>query len=125
MQTTRSERGFLSLSAIVSLLVLASLIFLAFKLLPPYINNYQLQDAIENVARQATYSPMTEQQIRDTVLDEAQEQGIELEPSQVAVRKGRGTVDIVVRYSVLVNLVAREVELSFEPAAGNRNIIMR
>ena len=121
----RSERGFLSVSGIIGLLVLAALVFLAIKLLPPYINNYQFQDALENLARTATYSPVTETDIRKAVLSEARELGIQLQDNQVAVRKSGGSVDIVVRYAIPVNLVARQVVLTFEPGAGNRNIVLR
>ncbi|MBI4465279.1 MAG: DUF4845 domain-containing protein [Acidobacteria bacterium] len=121
----RAESGFLSLSAILALAFVAAIIFLAFRLLPPYINNYQLQDEVENLARTSTYSPVTESEIRSTIKARARELGIQLDDRQVAVRKGRGTVDIVIQYEIPVNLVARQVVLSFEASAGNKNIVMR
>ena len=122
MSTAHSERGFLSLSGILGLLVLAAVIFLAIRLLPPYITNYQLQDEIETLARTATYSPVSETEVRKDLLSRARSLGIQLDENQVVVRKGVGTVDIAVRYEVPVNLIARRVVLKFEPGAGNRNI---
>ena len=125
MPMNRSERGFLSFSAILGLLFFAALIFLAFKLLPPYINNYQLQSEIENLSRTATYNRMSEPDVRNAILDRANELGIELGERQVIVRKSTGSVDIAVHYEIPVNLLVRQVVLTFDPAAGNRNIAAR
>ncbi len=101
------------------------MIFLGIKLLPPFITNYQLQDAVESLARTATYSPMSEADIRKSLLQRARDAGITLDERQVFVRKARGSVDIEIRYAVPVDLLVREVELSFTPSAGNRNITSR
>ena len=119
MQTVRSERGFLSFSAIVALVVVAAVIFLALKLLPPYISDYQLRDAVVNIARRGGYSNATERDIRDEVIDRAGDFGIELDDRQVAVRKRDNSVDIAVEYAVQVDLLEWNVELRFEPSAGD------
>ncbi len=124
MQRIRSERGSLSLSLLFSLLFLAALIFLAVRLFPPYLGNYRLQDAVENLASRATYSRMLESDIRREIIGRAREFGIQLENRQVAVRKTRASVDIAVQYMVQVDLGVREVELRFEPSAGNRNLMV-
>ncbi|MBI4443288.1 MAG: DUF4845 domain-containing protein [Acidobacteria bacterium] len=124
-QRRYSEHGFLSVSAILSLLFVGVLIFLAFKLLPPYISNYQFQAAIEDMVRIATYSPVSEQEIRQTVMQRADEMGIMLDDRQVIVQKAKSSVNISVQYEVPVDLLAREIVLSFNPSAGNRNITAR
>lgn len=125
MSEDRSERGGLSVSAVLALAMLGALIFLAFKLLPPFIDNFRLQGEIENLARTATYSKVTEQEIQSEVIALAEDLGIYLDDSQVEVRKLRSSVDIVVQYNVPVNLVVRQVDLQFEPVAGNRNVTAR
>ena len=125
MQKARSERGFLSLSLLFSLLFLAALIFLAVKLFPPYFSDYRLQDAVENIAGRASYSQqMSESDIRREVIGRAREFGIQLENRQVVVKKTRASVDIAVQYVVQVDLGVQEVELRFEPSAGNRNLMV-
>ena len=121
----RCERGFLSFSAILGLVIMAAIIFAAIKLLPPYIAAYQFQDAIDNMARNATYSTITGPDLKRDVLKEARELGIELGDKQVVVQKDRSTVSIAVQYEVPVDLLARQVVLKFAPAAGNRNITAR
>ena len=125
MRASRSERGAFSFSVVVSVFVFATLVFLAFKLLPPFIDNYQFQDSITNLARTATYAQVTETDLRKTIMKEAQELGIPLQDKQVAVQKMGGTVNISVRYAVEVDLIARRVVLDFQPSAGNRNLVTR
>ena len=105
---------------------MAAIIFAAYRLLPPYIDNYQLQDSMENIARTATYTQkMTEEEIRDQVLGQARQLGIPLRAEQVAVQRSGVTVNISARYDVPVDLLVRHVDLQFSPAAGNRNILAR
>ncbi|MBI2818015.1 MAG: DUF4845 domain-containing protein [Acidobacteria bacterium] len=123
MRADRSQGGFVSISGIVALVLLASMVFLGLKLLPPYISNYQLQDSIQNIALTASYTAMTEDDILKTVISRAGGYGIELGPRQVSVRKGKGTVIIVAKYTVPVDLLVRQVDLQFEPSASNQNIL--
>jgi len=107
---------------LLPLLFLAFLIFLALRLLPPYSSNSKLQDAVEDLASRATYSQMSEPEIRREVIGRAREFGIQLDNRQVTVRKIRASVDISVQYAVQVDLGVRQVELRFAPSAGNRNL---
>ena len=123
MKANRSERGVVSISGIFSLVVLAGGIFLALRLLPPYISNYQLEDSIQNLSLIASYSPMSEEEIQRAVVARASSYGIDLPAKQVSVRKISDSVVIVVRYTVPVNLIVRQIELHFEPSASNHNIM--
>ena len=126
MHANRSERGFISFSVILGLAFVGALIFLAIKLLPPYITNYQFQDAMDNLARSATYSPITEAELKKEVMKEARRIGVSLEDRQVTVQKTTGSsVGIAVHYEVPVDLMARQVVLQYNVTAGNRNIVSR
>ncbi len=125
MRKHRSERGFLSFGAIIVLLVLACGIFVAIKLLPPYINNYQLQDSINDIALRSTYSQITEEEIRKTVITGARDDGVNLLPQQVTVHKRGPTVEIAVKYSVSVDLLVSQVPLNFEPSSANKNVLAK
>ena len=122
MRTGNRQQGFLTFTGVLMLVVVAVVIFAAFKLLPPYISNYQLQDSINNIARTATYSTGTEEQIRKDVLKAAHDSGVELDPGQVRVGRSRESVDIAVDYSVTVDMMVKPVTLHFTPSAGNRLI---
>jgi hypothetical protein len=125
MRADRSQRGLVSISGIIALALVASLIFLGLRLLPPYISNYQLQDSIQNIALTASYTPMTEEDILKTVISRANNCGVDLGAKQVTVKKGNGTVIIVARYSVPIDLFVRHVDLQFEPSASNQNILTK
>jgi hypothetical protein len=116
----------MSVSGILLILVVVAIIFLAFKLLPPYISNYQLQDSLNSIARAATYNyKMTPDEVRGQVMSEAHDLGVPIEETQVDVQKTGVSVSISVRYSVPVDLLVHQVVLNFEPSAGNRNIIAK
>jgi len=123
--SNRGQRGFISFSAILGLAIVVAVVFSAIRLLPPYIANYQFQDSIDNIARTATYSQITERDLRNQVMKQATDLGIQLDDRRVTVQKDRSTVNIQISYEVPVDLVARQVVLKFAPTAGNRNITAR
>lgn len=122
MSNRPRQRGFITFTGIIMILVIAAVIFLAFKLLPPYISNYQLQDSINNIARSATYSTANEEVIRRDVLNAASDVNVELDPSQVAVSRTRQSVNINVDYEVTVDLMVMTHTMHFTPSAGNQLI---
>jgi hypothetical protein len=122
MRTRNKQQGFLTFTGVLMLIVISVVVFAAFKLMPPYISNYQLQDGINNIARTATYSTGTEEQIRKDVLKVAHESGVELDPGQVRVGRSRDSVEIAVDYSIKVDMMVKPVTLHFTPSAGNRLI---
>jgi cell division protein FtsL len=125
MPVNRGQHGFITFSGLLLLLVVAAILFASYKLLPPYIDNYQLQDSIENLARTATYNRLTESEIRNQVLGAAQELGIPLDERQVVVQRSGSSVNIAVQYYIPVDLLVHQMELQFAPSAGNRNIMAK
>ena len=107
------------------ILVVAAILFAAFKLLPPYFDNYRFQDSIDAIARNTTYSKATEADIRAEVMDEARQLGIPIDESEIQVQRSGASVNISVDYMITVDLLVREVDLVFAPAAGNRNIMAK
>jgi hypothetical protein len=125
MNSERSQRGFISISGVFSLLLMVAFIFLGIKIIPPYFSNYQLQDAIQNIALVASYSPITEEEIRRNVISRASSNGIILQPKQVSVKKASGTVVIIVDYTVPVDFYVRRMDIHFEPSTSNQNILTK
>ena len=112
----RSEAGAITFSGVLLILVVAAILFAAFKLLPPYVDNYRLQDSLENIARTATYSSTaTDTDIRKQVREEARLIGVPLDDKQIAVQKQGTEVNISVRYGLTVDLLVRQVDLEFNP----------
>jgi hypothetical protein len=121
-----SEAGAITFSGIMLILVVVAIIFAAYKLLPPYVDNYRLQDSLDNIARNSTYSyAMTEADVRKQVKEEARLIGIPLQDNQIEVHKAGVDVAIQVHYGLTVDLLVHQVDLEFSPAAGNRNILAK
>ena len=117
------ERGFGNWRAILGLGVLALIIFLSFKLIPPYINNYQFQQEIEAVARYSAYAQnKSAEDIRVEVIAKARQCDVLLSADSVEVEKTGTTVNIDVKYVVVVELPGKAVEMRFNPTAGNKMI---
>ena len=117
------ERGFGNLRAIMGLVVIALIIYLAVKLIPPYVNNYQFQQAIDGVARYSAYiQNKSAEDVKNEVYAKAKECDVLLPPDAVEVEKTGTTVNIDVKYVVVVDLPGKGVEMRFNPTAGNKMI---
>lgn len=117
------QRGFGNLRAILGLAVIALVIFLAVKFVPPYVNNYQFQQEVEAVARYSAYAPNKgAEDIKNEIMAKARECDVLLPPDSVTVEKTGTTVSVDVKYVVVVDLPGKAVEMRFNPTAGTKMI---
>ena len=96
--------------------------YCGYLLIPPYFNNYQLQDYIESEARLNAYTTKSEQDIRDGVLKQARNMDIPLQPESITVQRGAGDVQISCSYTVHVDLPGYPLDLKFAPASKGKMI---
>jgi hypothetical protein len=96
--------------------------YAAWILLPPYINNYQFQDDIQNEALINSYSSKSEQDIRNTLAKKAADYGIPLKAEQIHVQRSGPELSIWADYTVHVELPGFPVDLNFHPATKNKRI---
>ena len=94
--------------------------YCGYLVIPPYFNNYQLQDYIESEARLNTYSTKPEQDIRDGVVKKARELDIPLPPENILVQRGAGELQISCTYTVHVDLPGYPLDLKFAPATKSK-----
>ena len=118
------ERGGAKIRLLLTLLVVGSMIFAASRVIPAYFANYQLQDAMKSEAQFAAsaYPRRTEQSIRDTVWNKAQELGIPAEEKDVVVRMSGANVDINVDYTQSFDLIVTQWNHEFHLHADNHSI---
>ena len=115
-----------SIKALFALAVIGALIFLGYKLLPPYVSNYELQDEITSIARFASYAQAkTAEDVRSDVMAKAKDHEIDLKPDDVTVSKDNTGCSIDVRYAVRVPVPGYTFVLQFNPTAGNKQITAR
>src|SRR5438552_5976334 len=112
-----------NLKALITIVIVVGALWCAVKLLPPYINNYSFSNQLDDLARSATYAQnLSPQQLTDSVIQKAKENDILIGPENVEVVKSGTTVGIDVKYSVMVQLPGKTVEMKFNPTAGNKMI---
>jgi hypothetical protein len=119
----RSEEGSGRFKTLLSLAFLAAIIFVGIKTLPAYVNNFQLQDHIQQLSIQLSVraKPVTPDQVRDEVVAFAQDHGVPLTADNVKVVIG-SRVSISVDYTVPVDLLVYNLKLHFTPSAENQSL---
>lgn len=119
VQLRDGEKGAGHLKAIIWTLVLASLAYVGYKVLPLLINEYQFQDGIQTIARMASVNRPDSEKIRKAVLQEALKDDLEIRPEDVQVEAAGGNIHISANYSVTVDLKVYQWTLNFNPTATN------
>ena len=123
MRYTNAGAG--RVKAIFSLLFVAVVIFLGIKIIPVYVNNYELQDFLRGLAVNTTvqYNPApTVEGVKAQVISKARSLGLPVTEDDVSVTLGH-TVSISVDYTVPVDLSVYTLTLHFTPSAENSKII--
>ena len=118
----RAQRGEGKLKAIIVTAILVFGIYAAFKLVPPYSAEYQLNDKIQEIARFGVVDRKTEDQIRDSVLKTIQDLDIPATRENIKVTSNPSKVTILVDYTVPVDLLFYHVDLHFTPSSENKSL---
>ena len=116
------QRGSGRVKLFLTLALLAAMIFAGVKILPIYVSNYQMQDAIESEARFAIGNRLGSKDIRDNIWKKVNEIGIPADQDNLKVTANQGAVQISLDYSVPVDLLVYKFTLDFHDHADNRSI---
>jgi len=103
--------------------VLAALVFVAIKVMPVLLSEYELQDEMQTIARFASVNGQPIDQIRQAVLKEAASDNLPVLPEDIKVVAISGNVNIQVNFSVTVDLVVYQWTLNFHPEANNTALV--
>ncbi len=117
-----SESGKITLKTILSLAFLAALIFVGFKTIPVYINDYQLNDWVQNQTPFWQTQHATEETIRKTIIAKAQDLGLPLAAEDMKVEATANKVSVNLDYHVPVDLKVYTLQLHFTHSSENRAI---
>jgi len=110
-----SERGEGHLKLLVVLAIIGLIGFAGFRVVPPYVNNYQLQDTCQSESALFAAHQKTDQKVKETVWAEVQSLGIPATQDAIKVQVIGRTARISVDYSVTVNLFGYDLNLDFHP----------
>ncbi len=116
----RSEKGEGRLKTIIIVVVIALFIYSAVKVVPAYVNNYQLADKMQEQARFAVVNRYTEDQIRDNIFKVCQDLEIPAKKEDIKVTATNAVVKISMQYTVPVDLLSYHLELHFAPSSENK-----
>jgi Domain of unknown function (DUF4845) len=116
----RFERGEGKLKGILIVLIIVLGIYSAFKIVPAYVNDYQLSDKMQEQARFAVVNRYTEDQIRDNIFKEIQDLDIPAKREDIKVVATNSVVKISLQYTVPVDLLTYHMELHFSPSSENK-----
>ncbi|HUA01436.1 MAG TPA: hypothetical protein VMB02_13965 [Candidatus Aquilonibacter sp.] len=119
-----AERGGSKLNTLVTLLILGAMAFVAVKIVPIYVANYQFQDSMESETRfaLASYPKKSVDDIRDDAWKKAQELGIPAKEEDIQVSVSNNDVDITLDYSVSIDLAVYQWNKQFHVHADNHSI---
>jgi hypothetical protein len=116
----RSQRGAGKLKAIAFTVIVILALYAAFKLVPPYVSEYQLQDKMQEQARFGIVNRYTDEQVRENVFKVVQDLDIPVKREDIKVTVTQATVKISLEYTVPVDLLVYSTELHFSPSSENK-----
>jgi len=107
------------LKALFGVFLVVAFFYLAWKILPPYIQEYQFQQEIQSIARNSEYAPLDENGIRKQVAQKITDFGLPVNPESVVISKGGFDVSIGVNYTVHIDSVLHPFDVQFHPSTKN------
>ena len=117
------ERGTGRLKALIVVVVIVLAVYSAFKIVPAYVNDYQLSDKMQEQARFAVVNRYTEEQIRENVFKVATDLDIPAKKEAIKVVSTNSVVKISLEYTVPVDILMFHTELHFSPSSENKAIL--
>ena len=108
--------------ALIGILIVVGGFYVAWNMIPPYFNNYQFQDALDDIARKNSYTTLTDDEVKKLVVAKAETESIRLREEQVQITRTRDGLGITVKYHVHVDMVVHPVDLDFIANSLNKRI---
>lgn len=116
----RSERGEGRLKGIIIVVMVVLAIYTAWKVVPAYVNEYQLSDKMQEQARYAVVNRYTEDQIRENVFKVIQDLDIPAKREDIRVVSNNSMVKISLEYSVPVDVLMYHTDIHFSPNSEDK-----
>jgi ABC-type amino acid transport substrate-binding protein len=117
-----SESGKMTFKAVASLAFVAAVIFAGFKIIPVYVDNYQLQDFIQGQTPYWLTQRAPAEAIRKTILAKAQELELPVDEDNVKVEANQSKVTVNIDYTVPVDFKVYTWQLHFTDSSENKSL---
>jgi len=119
----REERGEGRLKALIYTAVLVIGVFVAFKLVPLYVAQYQLKDKMEEQARFAVVNRYSDDQVRDNIFRVIEDLDIPAKREDIKVGSTTHGIAISVDYTVPVDFLVYKTEMNFSSRSEGLDIM--
>lgn len=120
---SRHQRGEGKLKAIIYTLFLIAGIYVAVKLVPVYVAEYQLKDKMNEQARFAVVNRYSDEQIKDMLYKVVQDLDIPAKRDDIKVSNTGKGLSISLEYTVPVDLVVYKTDLTFSPSSEGLDLL--
>jgi len=118
----RLQQGSGTIKAILWTVLLIYGAFVAYKILPAYVAEYQLADKMQEQARFAVVNHYPEEQIRDSIFKVVKDLEIPVKREDIKIEASQDVVRIACDYTVPVDLLVYQMNLHFTPSSENKNL---
>jgi hypothetical protein len=111
------------LKALIAVLVVVGGFFYAWNMIPPYFHRSQFQEDLDDIVRRATYSSLTDDDIKRLVISKAVAGDLPpIKEDQVVIARATTGLAITVRYRVHVDMIVYQTDLDFTANSRNKMI---
>lgn len=114
------QRGAGRIKALIWITIIILLVYLGIKIVPPFVNYYDLRDHMEQTATFAAVGNQTEQQIREDICRKIRDLELPARCEDLQVVRGNRRVQISLHYVVEVPFLGYTINLNFAPETDKR-----
>ena len=119
----RAQRGEGRLKALIYFAIQAAAVYVAVKIVPVYVADFQVIDKMTEQARFAVVNRYTEDQIKDNNFRTIQDLDIPAQREDVKVATTNHGLQISVNYKVPVDFLIYKTEMNFSPSSEGIDIM--
>jgi hypothetical protein len=110
------------LKALIGIALLAGMVYFFWNWIPVKMNNANFQDALDDIARRASYTALSDDDIKSIVIIKAKSMDIPLKENQITVFHETSGLGITVRYHVHLDLLVHPYDEDFTASSMNKRI---
>ena len=120
----RSQRGGSRVKLLVFLLVAGACAWAGFKVVPPYMDNYELEDWMRTQEPYWMVNRTTDEVLAENILKEIESRNIPATKDNIKILANNPRdVRVSVDYTVHIDLSVYQFDLHFNPVVDNRSLI--
>lgn len=122
LKQRRFERGEGRLKGILIVVMIVLAIYTAWKMVPPYVNDYQLSDKMQEQSRYAMVNHYTVEQIRDNIYKVMVDLDIPAKKEDIKIVADGNVVKVALDYTVPVDVLVYHTDLHFTPNSETKSL---